>query len=135
MGFACPFFFCLHRMYVIWHTRHMPTRPRFDAALQTRFREALAALWPVLKGSLTHVRKPCIRPRCPACARGDKHPAFLWTFAEQGRRRCLYVPAELAPLVRQGLENGRRLEARLAALGPAWLRAWRQQRDVPPKKG
>ena len=95
----------------------------------------MAALWPVLKGSLCEVAKPCIRPHCPACAKGDKHPAFLWTFTEAGRRRCLYVPAPLVPLVRQGLENGRRLEARLTALGPAWLRAWRQQRDASQTKG
>jgi hypothetical protein len=113
----------------------MPARSRFDTQLQAQFLEELAALWPALKGSLTEVRKPCIRPHCPACARGDKHPAFLWTFSEQGRRRCLYVPAELVPLLRQGLENGRRLEARLAALGPAWLGAWRQRRDAAPPKG
>ena len=113
----------------------MPTRPRFDAALQAQFLEQLAALWPAFKGSLTEVRKPCIRPHCAACARGDKHPAFLWTFTEQGRRRCRYVPAQLVPLLRQGLENGRQLEARLTALGPAWLRAWRQQRDAAQQKG
>jgi hypothetical protein len=113
----------------------MPPRSRFDAALQTQFLEQLAALWPVLKGSLTQVAKPCIRPHCPACARGDKHRAFLWTFTDGGCRRCLYVPAELVPWVRQGLENGRRLEAQLTALGPAWLRAWRQQRDAPQTKG
>lgn len=112
----------------------MPTRARFDAQLQAQFLEGLAALWPALKGSLNQVAKPCIRPHCPACAKGDKHPAFLWTFTEAGRRRCLYVPAELVPWVRQGLENGRRLEARLAALGPAWLRAWRQQRDAAQPK-
>ena len=113
----------------------MPVRPHFDAALQAQFLDQLGALWPALKGSLTEVRKPCIRPHCPACACGDRHPAFLWTFTEQGRRRCLYVPAELVPLLRQGLANGRRLEARLAALGPTWLRAWRQQRDALQKKG
>jgi hypothetical protein len=113
----------------------MATRSRFDAALQMQFVQALAALWPALKGSLTEVRKPCIRPHCPACACGDKHPAFLWTFTAQGRRRCLYVPAELVPVLRQGLANGRALEAQLLALGPAWLRAWRQQRDAAQEKG
>jgi hypothetical protein len=113
----------------------MPAHSRFDAQLQTQFVQELAALWPVLKGSLTEVRKPCIRPHCRACARDDKHPAFLWTFSEQGHRRCLYVPVELVPLLRQGLENGRRLDARLATLGLAWLKAWRQQRETPPPKG
>ena len=28
-----------------------------------------------------------------------------------------------------------RLTLRLAALGPAWLRAWRAQRDAAPEKG
>jgi hypothetical protein len=105
----------------------MPTPDRFDAALQAQFLTQLATLWPALKGSLSEVRKPCVRPHCPACAKGDKHPAFLWTFTEAGRRRCLYVPAELVPVLRQGLENGRQLQARLTALGRAWLRAWRQQ--------
>lgn len=113
----------------------MPNRPRVDAALRKDFLDELATMWPPFKGSLTQVRKPCIRPQCSACARGDKHPAFLWTFCDQGRRRCLYVPAELVPQVRQGLANGRRLEAWLLALGPAWLRAWRQQRDAAQKKG
>ena len=84
----------------------------FDAQLQAQFREHLAALWPVLKGSLSQVAKPCNRPNCLACAKGDKHAAYLWTFSQAGQRRCLYVPAELVPLVRQGLENGRRLETR-----------------------
>ena len=113
----------------------MPTRPRFDAALQQQFAAQLADLWPALKGSLAQVRKPCIRPHCPTCARGDKHPAFLWTFTEQGRRRCLYVPAELVPRLRQALENGRRLESLLASLGPAWLRAWRRHRDATQRPG
>ena len=109
----------------------MLARSRFDAGLQTQLLAELAARWPPIKGSLTEVAKPCIRPRCAAGAKGDKHRAFLWTFTEAGRRRCLYVPAPLAPWVRQGLENSRRREARLAALGPAW----RQQRDAGKKKG
>jgi hypothetical protein len=41
----------------------------------------------------------------------------------------------LVPQVRQGLDNGRRLEGWLASLGPRWLHAWRQERDAALKKG
>jgi hypothetical protein len=40
----------------------------------------------------------------------------------------MYVPKDLVPLLRQGLQNGRRLEQLLFALGPDLLRAHRQQR-------
>ena len=101
--------------------------------LQKQFRQQLATLWPILKGSLSEVRKPCIRPNCPACARGDKHPAFILSFTQKGRRRCMYVPADLVPLLRQGLENGRKLEALLCELGPMLLRNYREQRVPKPK--
>lgn len=107
----------------------MTARQLFDRRLQQQFLDQLADLWPVLKGSLAEVRKPCIRPHCPACARGDKHPAFILSFSDKGRRRCMYVPAELVPLLRQALENGRQLERWLYQLGPAFLKHYRQQRD------
>ncbi len=99
------------------------------AALQQRWATQTAALWPPLKGSLARVKKPCIRKHCPACARGDKHPAWIFAFTEGKRRRCMYVPKELVPLFRQGLQHGRRLEQLRFALGAKLLRAYRQQRD------
>ena len=99
--------------------------------LQQSFLAQLPALWPPLKGSLALVKKPCIRKSCPACARGDKHPAWIFSFREGNRRRCMYVPKDLVPLLRQGLQNGRRLEQLLFALGPDLLRAHRQQRPQP----
>jgi hypothetical protein len=111
----------------------MPTDDRFDSEVQKRFHTQLLALWPALKGSLSEVRKPCIRPNCPACARGDKHPAFILSFTDKGRRRCMYVPAELVPLLQKGLENGRKLEALLTEVGPMLLRLYRQARARKPK--
>lgn len=108
----------------------MPTSSPFQAEVQKYFQRQLLPLWPALKGSLAQVRKPCIRPNCPACARGDKHPAFLFSFTENGRRRCMYVPAELVPLLKEGLENGRRLEALLSEVGPMLLRRFREQRTA-----
>jgi len=106
----------------------MPASSHIDSEVRKHFHEQLLALWPALKGCLSKVRKPCIRPNCPACARGDKHPAFIFSFTEKGRRRCMYVPAQLVPLLQQGLDNGRKLEALLSEIGPALLRLYRQER-------
>ena len=92
------------------------------------FRAKLAGLWPALKGSLSQVRKPCIRPQCAACASGQKHLAYLLSFTQRGRRRCMYVPNALAPLIRRALRNGRTIEQLLSAMGPALLHQYRKKR-------
>jgi hypothetical protein len=92
------------------------------------FRAKLAGLWPALKGSLSQVRKPCIRPQCAACASGQKHLAYLLSFTQRGRRRCMYVPDALAPLIRRALRNGRTIEQLLSEMGPALLYQYRQKR-------
>jgi hypothetical protein len=109
----------------------MPHPKPSDSTLRRDFLRQIAELWPAIKGSLAEVRKPCIRPNCAACARGDKHPAFLLSFSDQGRRRCMYVPVELVPPLQQALRNGKALEALLYQLGPELLRQYRQQRDAP----
>lgn len=101
-----------------------------DSALRQDFLRQLERLWPAIKGSLAEVRKPCIRPNCSACARGDKHPAFILSFTDQSRRRCMYVPAELVPQLQQALRNGKALEELLYQLGPELLRQYRKQRDA-----
>lgn len=111
------------------HTLHAILYPvkqkKIDSPLQRRFRDKLLTCWPALKGSLAEVYKPCIRPNCAACARGDKHPNYLLTFTEKGRRRCLYVPKPVVPLLKRALENGRRMEQLLYEMGPALLREYR----------
>ena len=111
----------------------MPDSSPLDSHVRKQFHDQLLALWPALKGCLSEVRKPCIRPNCPACARGDKHPAFIFSFTEKGRRRCMYVPAELVPLLQEGLDNGRKLEALLSEIGPTLLRLYRQKRAKKPR--
>lgn len=115
-------------MYVIGHTYIVKTKSGTFPQLQQNFLAQLPALWPPLKGSLALVHKPCIRKNCPACARGDKHPAWIFSFTQGKRRRCMYVPKDLVPLLRRGLQNGRRLEQLCCALGPDLRRAHRQQR-------
>lgn len=103
-----------------------------DSSLRQNFLEQLEKLWPAIKGSLAEVRKPCIRPNCAACARGDKHPAFILSFTDKGRRRCMYVPNALVPQLQQALRNGKTLEQFLYQMGPELLRHYRQQRDAAP---
>ena len=93
--------------------------------LQRRFWKRLQGCWPALKGSLALVHKPCIRPNCRACASGKKHPNYLLAFTDKGRRRCLYVPAAMVPLLKRALENGRRIEKLLYEMGPALLKEFR----------
>src|SRR5512142_317974 len=85
----------------------------------------LQGYWPALKGSLALVYKPCIRPNCRACASGKKHPNYLLAFTDQGRRRCLYVPGAMVPMLKRALHNGRRIEQLLYQMGPALLQEYR----------
>ena len=97
------------------------------------FLQQLSQLWPAIKGSIAQVHKTCLRPGCKACARGDKHPAFILSFTQGGKRRCMYVPKELVPLFERALRNGRQIETLLYELGPALLQQHRQQRAHKPE--
>ena len=55
------------------------------------FLKRVAALWPVARGTVSLVRKPCGRSRCRACASGRGHPALIFTCRVDGRGRCLHV--------------------------------------------
>jgi len=121
----------MHAVVYAYYSAILPTVKQktktMEAPVQQRFREKLLSCWPALKGSLAQVYKPCIRPHCAACARGAKHPNYLLTFTEKGRRRCLYVPKAMVPILERALENGRRIEQLLYAMGPALLREYRVQ--------
>jgi len=92
------------------------------------FLAELAKRWPVAKGSLAEVRKPCVRADCRACRSGRKHPAFIFGFREQGRQRCMYVPRELVPALRRAIENGRWLERELSRMGRELIEEYRRNR-------
>ena len=93
------------------------------------FQSEVAGLWPLARGSLTLIRKPCVRPDCPACTKGVKHSAYILMVRDKNSRRCLYVPRELAPVLRQALRNGKILERRLSRLAMQLIMAYRAQRQ------
>jgi hypothetical protein len=92
------------------------------------FRQAVRRLWPVAKGSLALVRKPCIRTNCQACQEGRKHPAFIFSFFQNGRRHCRYVPRELVPVLRRAIANGRKLERLILGAGLEAIQEHRRKR-------
>lgn len=100
-----------------------------------RFIEELRRLWPVARGSLCEVAKPCVREGCADCARGDKHPSFIFSYRKDGKQRCLYVPRELVPELRRAIDGGRWVESRMSAIGAALVFAHRQQRQARPQRG
>ena len=108
--------------------RSVPVKQKSNKSPVSEKRLAqLTALWPALKGSLAQVRKPCIRPNCQACARGEKHPNYLLAFTSQGRRRCMYVPLAMVAVLERALENGRKIEQMLYDMGPALLKEYREK--------
>jgi len=95
---------------------------------KARFLAEVSKLWPVARGSLSYVRKPCVHPNCQACARGDKHPSWIFSIYHQGKQRCLYVPEDLVATLRQAIANGRKVEQLLAECGAALVYEHRRRR-------
>jgi len=79
---------------------------KYKTLTRQKWENQLRALWPALKGSLAKVAKPCIRKNCPACACGDKHPAWILSFTLRGKRKTMYVPLALVVSLKKGLQNG-----------------------------
>ena len=70
---------------------------------------ALRSCGPVAKGSLSSVRMRCAKKGCAACMAGTGHPAWIFAYRADGRRRCLYVRRKDVDAVRDALERGRML--------------------------
>ncbi len=97
-----------------------------DVLAKQKWQKQLLELWPALKGSLAQVYKPCIRKNCPACARGDKHPAWLLSYSCRGQRKTMYVPRALVPTLKKALQNGRKIEQLLHQAGPQLIKGYRK---------
>jgi hypothetical protein len=118
-----------HMTYILVSNKIPDTFQTMETSLDWPPPKNWSHLWPALKGSLAQIYKPCIRPGCPQCLQGDKHPAFILSFSQAGKRRSMYVPQALVPWLRRALENGRQLEKLLSAQGPLMLKDYRQNRD------
>jgi hypothetical protein len=97
-----------------------------NAQSQQQWQSKMTALWPAIKGSLAKVYKPCIRKHCPACQRGDKHPAWILSLSSGGRRKTMYVSQAMVSPLKKAIQNGRRIEQLLYRAGPELLREYRK---------
>lgn len=115
-------------MYVLYYTYIMKTNLSTTDSLQQKFLSDLVGLWPLAKGCVTQVWKPCIQSGCRACREGRKHPAFIFTYRQAGKAHCLYVPESFVPVLRRAIRNGRKLEQKLVTLGHAMIKSHRLAR-------
>jgi hypothetical protein len=92
-----------------------------------------ARLWPAVLGSLSFRRSPCVRENCPACMSGEQHPSYVLYGRLKGRRFAVYVPEELVPEVRRGLDHGRALQELLQQAAPRYIKALKRERAKAPK--
>ncbi len=106
----------------------MPKKMESPADVERWFRTKAAALWPAALGSLGHRVCPCTREHCAACARGEKHPSYVLYVRVNGRRTSIYIPDDLAPQIRQALDNGRALQQLLHEAGRRFADAAKHQR-------
>jgi hypothetical protein len=87
--------------------------------LRTRRRRLAAALadpGASLKGSLVSQMRRCGKEGC-RCAQGELHGPYVYLSISRGSdRRLLYVPAELADVVRHHVSLTEQIEATLAAI-------------------
>lgn len=113
---AVLFCCCVGCMYFNIHTHMKRQQVPSDNDLGELLVQ-IQKLWPAAKGSVAAIRKPCVRPECKACAEGRKHRAFILSYKEGARRRCLYVPARQVDALRRAIANGRKIEELLSKAG------------------
>jgi hypothetical protein len=85
-------------------------------------------VWPVIFGSLSLRRAPCVRENCTACRSGEQHTSYVLYGRLRGRRFSVYVPEELVPEVRRCLDNGHALAEALFEAAPRYVKALKRAR-------
>ena len=103
--------------------RSVPTDPDVSSlsvrqlrARRRRLAAALADPQASLEGSLVSQMRRCGKEGC-RCAQGELHGPYVYLSISRGSdRRLLYVPAELAEVVRQHVRLTEQIEATLTAI-------------------
>jgi hypothetical protein len=113
------------------HMKHVDSESPSDVARWLRSEST--NFWPALLGSLSLRRSRCVRKNCPACQSGEQHQSYVLYGRANGRRVAVYVPEELVPEVRRGLDNGRALQELLQQAAPRYVKALKRERTKAAK--
>jgi len=105
-----------NRMYYDIHTC-MKNKLDISRVRRQNFLKQVEDLWPIARGSVSEVYKPCIRKGCKACESGQKHRSHIYTYREDGKLRCRHVRPEFVEELSLAIENGRKLELILSRFG------------------
>src|SRR5271157_1521931 len=116
------------------YSTHIRMRSETTNDIRQWFRGAMQSLWPVAEGSLSLRKCPCIRPNCPACARGEGHRSYVLYGRRKSRRFSLYVPEDLVPAVRKAIENGVQLQEIVNEAGVRLVTALKKQRKAKSRQ-
>ena len=71
--------------------------------------EQLAAVGPILQGSLAEIGVTCGNPNC-RCARGRKHRSHILKRQVRGKTQSLYVPVDMVAEARKWVDEHRRVQ-------------------------
>lgn len=88
---------------------------------------AIHSCGPVAKGSISQVYMKCTKKGCTVCKEGKGHPAWIFAYRVDGKRKCLYVRKKDVPLVKSAIERGRRIESLLLEEGVRLIKSLRAQ--------
>ena len=97
------------------------------ASSETDFYKSISGLFPVARGALSLVNKRCTSKYCKACKSGKGHPTWIFFYRKNGVGKCMHVQPRHVEIVRQAIENGRKIEAVLLDEGIALIKRLREQ--------
>ena len=97
------------------------------ASSETGFYKSISGLFPVARGALSLVNKRCTSKYCKACKSGKGHPTWIFSYRKNGVGKCMHVQPRHVEIVRQAIENGRKIEAVLLDEGIALIKRLREQ--------
>ena len=91
------------------------------------FQKSISGLFPVARGALSLINKRCTSKCCKACKSGKGHPTWIFSYRKDGVGKCMHVQPRHVEIVRQAIENGRKIEAILLDEGIALIKRLREQ--------